>query len=119
MKKILLAAALIATVALAGTNQWQGSNLIMTGTGLKIPLFHGTAINQQALESGSGAMTADHLVVTFGTAFGAAPVCLCMNVDPTHVTACHTDAAATTTGVDFHVPAGGTATVQWLCVGNL
>jgi hypothetical protein len=93
----------------------------LTLSGLKVPVVHGSGTNMKALEAGSGAMTAGELAVTFGTAFGASPICNCTHVGTTNINACaiKTGATPTTTGVTFTVTLGGTDVVHWFCQGDL
>lgn len=71
----------------------------------------------QQISSGSGAMTAGALAVTFTTAFGAAPKCTCSHVNAVPI-GCGISAAPSTTGVTFAVPAAGTDVLHWICVGD-
>jgi len=89
-------------------------------TDFAVPVVHGTnAAAAKDIEVGSAAMTASELAVTFTTAFGVAPVCVCTHVNTTNDAACNikTGAAPSTTGVTFAVAAGGTDVVHWHCIG--
>lgn len=86
-------------------------------TSLKVPVVHGTSTVAQAIESGTGAMTTGSLAVTFGTAFGAAPICVCSHIKATPL-ACGPTAAASTTAVTFAVATGASDSINWYCIGQ-
>lgn len=84
---------------------------------LKVPVVHGTGTAEQAIESGTGSLTASALAVTFGTAFGAThPICLCSHIAAVPLP-CGPTAAASTTAVTFAVPTGAGA-IDWSCIGT-
>lgn len=88
----------------------------LEAAGLRTIVVHGTGTAAQALEYGSGAMTAGALAVTFSTAFGAAPVCVCNHVKAVPL-ACGPTSVASATTVTFAVATGGTDTVNYSCAG--
>ena len=87
---------------------------------LRPPVLHGTGTAQQAIERNSAALVANELAVTFATAFGAAPVCVCTHVNTTNSNPCtiKSGSAPTTTAVTFTVASGGTDVIHWMCLGQ-
>lgn len=83
---------------------------------LKVPVVHNAGLAEQALESGTGALTASALAVTFNQAFGAAPNCVCSHIAATPLP-CGPAAASSTTAITFNVPAGA-GSIYWFCMGN-
>lgn len=84
---------------------------------LRAPVVHGSGTVAQAMESGASAMIAGSLPVTFGTAFSAAPSCVCTHVNTTNSNPCVIGVAPSTSGVTFAVTSGSTDVVNWLCMG--
>lgn len=97
----------------------QTTGAVKAQTNLLVPVVHGSGTAQQAIESGSGAMTGGALAVTFGTAFSVAPKCTCTHVNTTNANACNISSAGvpSTTAVTFAVTSGGTDVVHWICIG--
>lgn len=100
--------------SLSGT--WTDGVNFMDSANNKAP-FTPAAKAAQLIQSGSGAMTANALAVTFPTAFGVAPNCNCTHTNAVPI-ACGISTAANTTSVTFAVAAGGTDVVQWICIGT-
>lgn len=84
--------------------------------GLKVPVVHGTGTAAQAIESGAAAMTGGALAISFTTAFAAAPKCVCSHVNAVPIS-CGISTAPSTSAVTFAVPAGGTDTIDYVCIG--
>lgn len=105
------------TTSTAAARVTSDGTIVSTTNQLKVPVVHGSATLAQAIEAGSGAMTAGSLAVTFGTAFGAAPLCVCSHVNAVPI-ACGPTTAGSGTTVTFAVPAGGSGTVNWYCIGQ-
>lgn len=104
-----------------GTTATIGDLLAVTGNDitantLRVPVVHGSATVAQALESGTGALTASALILTFTTAFGAAPTCVCSHIAATPLP-CGPIAASSTTAVTFAVPAGA-GSIYYICIGQ-
>lgn len=81
----------------------------------KIPTFHNTSLAAQTFEAGTAALTASAVTVTFNTAFGAAPYCVCNHINATPIACGH--GTTSTTSVQFFVPAG-TGSIDWICTGS-
>ena len=81
---------------------------------LAVPIVHDTTKAAQAIESNSSAFVAGSKAITFQTAFGAAPVCVCSDTSGS-VLACSTG-TSTASAVTFF----GTATdaFNWICTGG-
>lgn len=101
----------------SGNNFFTATAQTISVNTLKVPVVHGSGTANQAIESGTGAMTAGSLAVTFGTAFGAAPICVCSHIAAVPL-ACGPTAAASTTAVTFAVATGGSTSVNWYCIGQ-
>ena len=86
--------------------------------GQLVPTQHGTT--QLAIECGMDAGTSGVLTWAFGTAFGAAPVCVCSHVDTTNANACTIDhtVVPTTALARFNVASGGTDKISFCCAGT-
>ena len=104
----------------AAFNSLDTTSNTLTANTLKVPVVHGTGTAAQAIESGSAAMTTGALAVTFTTAFGAAPKCVCTHVDTTNTNPCTIQAAGapSTTAVTFAVASGGSDVVHYFCIGQ-
>lgn len=105
---------LAVTGAFSATSTVTGSQLLVSS--LKAPVVHGSATVQQAMEPGTGSLNGSGtLAVTFTTAFGAAPVCVCSSAAATG-NACGHDGTSTT-AVTFR----GTASepIEYICIGHL
>lgn len=88
----------------------------LTVNGLAVPVVHGTATVQQAIETGNATIGGGGSVaVTFGTAFGAAPVCVGMST--TGGAAAVSSTGTSTTGVTFQGAPGDT--IDWIAIGRL
>lgn len=84
-----------------------------------IPVVHvAQTANPVAMEFGhSAASGAGALAVTFATAFGAAPTCVCTDENAVPVV-CGATTAASTTGVTFSVTVARADTLDWYCIGT-
>lgn len=86
------------------------------GAGNPVPMIHNAqTANPVAMEFGRTAATGGVLAVTFATAFGAAPSCVCV-IEAAVPVACGITTAPSTTAVTFTAGAG-TDVIDWHCTG--
>lgn len=83
-----------------------------------VPVVHvAQTANPVAMEFGRGTASAGGvLAVTFATAFGSTPSCVCLDENAVPV-ACGITVAPNTTGVTFAVLAVRADSVDWQCIG--
>ncbi len=96
-------------------------NITAAGTGVTanpVPVVHAAQTTSAvAMEFGRSAATAGGaLAVTFATAFGAAPSCVCTDENAVPVI-CGITTAPSTTAVTFSITAARADTVDWQCIG--
>lgn len=86
----------------------------------RLPVLDNNGGNQQVCLWGTKAMSGGSGSITFGTAFGASPICTCTHVNTTNANACNISSAGTpsTTAVTFAVTSGGTDVIHWMCCGD-
>jgi hypothetical protein len=75
-------------------------------------VHHAQTGSAQAIEFGAKALTAGAASVTFATAFGAAPTCVCQDTTATAAAQCSTSATTLT------LAGTSTDSLAWFCIGT-